>query len=288
MEKRKKNKMLSTIPKPFIFVLMPFDDNFNDIYKYGIKGAAEDAGAYAERVDEQIFIEGILERIFNQISKADVIVADMTDRNPNVFYEVGYAHALGKIVLLLTQKADDIPFDLKNRPHTVYAGKIEILRKDLTRRLIWAIDESKKQRRQISAERFLVSISGTEIPEARFSRDTPYLISEKDLSVSIRNDSLETTPLIEHIYLLTSDDSSIRVDGIHDDVYSRLPDSFDSSDDLVKQIPLNVVIPSLPPKAFAMIRIRFRNFIIDEDELVKLRIHSSSNLYDFPFYIKLQ
>ncbi len=102
----------STAPKPFIFVLMPFDEKFDNIY-YGIKEAAEDAGAYAERVDKQIFTEGILDRIFNQISKADVIVAEMTGRNANVFYEVGYAHALNKIVLLLTQKKDDIPFDLE-------------------------------------------------------------------------------------------------------------------------------------------------------------------------------
>lgn len=82
-----------TAPKPFVFVLMPFAQEFDDIYKFGIKGAAQEVGAYAERVDEQMFVEGILERIFNQISKADVIVADMTGRNPNVFYEVGYAHA---------------------------------------------------------------------------------------------------------------------------------------------------------------------------------------------------
>ena len=100
---------LRTLPKPFVFVLMPFADKFDDIYTFGIKGAADDVGAYAERLDEQIFTEGMLDRIFNQISKADVIVADMTDRNPNVFYEVGYAHALGKIVLLLTQNSDDIP-----------------------------------------------------------------------------------------------------------------------------------------------------------------------------------
>ncbi|MDQ3818776.1 MAG: nucleoside 2-deoxyribosyltransferase, partial [Acidobacteriota bacterium] len=93
---------VSTAPKPFIFVLMPFDEQFSDIYKFGIKGAADDVGAYAERVDEQIFTEGILDRIFNQISKADIVVADMTGRNPNVFYEVGYAHALGKKVILLT------------------------------------------------------------------------------------------------------------------------------------------------------------------------------------------
>src|SRR5437868_2856381 len=99
------NKLtMTTAPKPFVFVLMPFAEEFNDIYKFGIKGAAEDTGAYAERVDEQIFTEGFLPRIYNQISKADVIVADMTNRNPNVFYEVGYAHALGKIVFITNQE----------------------------------------------------------------------------------------------------------------------------------------------------------------------------------------
>src|SRR6266480_2682429 len=94
----------STLPKPFVFVLIPFAQEFTDIYKFGIKGAADDVGAYAERLDDQMFTEGMLERIFNQINKADVIVADMTGRNPNVFYEVGYAHALDKVVLLLTQR----------------------------------------------------------------------------------------------------------------------------------------------------------------------------------------
>ena len=111
---------ISTRPKAFIFVLMPFEHDFDDIYKFGIKGAADEVGAYAERLDEQIFTEGMLDRIFNQISKADVIVADMTGRNPNVFYEVGYAHSLGKIVLLVTQNSDDIPLShLYPFTHTV-------------------------------------------------------------------------------------------------------------------------------------------------------------------------
>ena len=68
----------STAPKPFIFVLMPFAEDFDDIYNIGIKEAAEASGAYAERLDEQIFTQNILERLYNQINKADVIVADMT------------------------------------------------------------------------------------------------------------------------------------------------------------------------------------------------------------------
>ncbi|MBB6095633.1 hypothetical protein HNQ60_004524 [Povalibacter uvarum] len=126
-------------PKPFVFVLMPFHEQFDDVYKVGIKEACESINAYCERVDEQIFEERILDRIYNQIVKADVIVADMTGRNPNVFYEVGFAHALGKRTILLTQSADDIPFDLKHFPHIVYEGKISQLREKLKKRVAWAV-----------------------------------------------------------------------------------------------------------------------------------------------------
>src|SRR6266705_2419167 len=153
--------MSSTQPKPFVFVLMPFDSSFDDIYKFGINAAADEVGAYAERVDEQMYSGGILDRIFNQISKADAIIADMTGRNPNVFYEVGYAHALGKVVLLLTQNTDDIPFDLKHRQHTVYGGKIETLRADLAQKLLWAIGESNRRKQGITPEAFSIRLVST-------------------------------------------------------------------------------------------------------------------------------
>jgi nucleoside 2-deoxyribosyltransferase len=102
-----------TRPKKFVFILMPFSDAFDDIYKVGIKPACENAGAYCERIDEQIFTESILIRIFNEINKADLIVSDMTGRNPNVFYETGYAHALNKKVILLTQTADSMAWPLQ-------------------------------------------------------------------------------------------------------------------------------------------------------------------------------
>lgn len=118
---------------------MPFSDEFADVYQIGIKEACESAGAYCERVDEQIFVETMLQRIYNQISKADFIVADMTGRNPNVFYEVGYAHALGKRTILLTKSAADIPFDLKHFPHIVYGEKLSVLREELSKRVAWHI-----------------------------------------------------------------------------------------------------------------------------------------------------
>lgn len=122
-------------PKPFVFVLMPFNAEFDDVYRCGIKPACERAGAYAERVDEQVFQGSILQRIYNQIAKADVVVADMTGRNPNVFYETGYAHALGRPVIHLAQSTDDIPFDLKHYPHLIYNRRIVDLLPELERRV---------------------------------------------------------------------------------------------------------------------------------------------------------
>lgn len=127
--------MDDTRPKPFAFVLMPFSPDFEDIYKLGIRRACENAGAYAERVDEQIFEGSIVQRIYNQIARADVIVADMTGRNPNVFYEVGYAHALGRPVILLAQSSEDIPFDLKHYTHIIYNRRIIELLPELERRV---------------------------------------------------------------------------------------------------------------------------------------------------------
>lgn len=297
-----KGKIISTAPKPFIFVLMPFIEEFEDIYKFGIKGAAEDAGTYAERVDEQLFTEGILERIFNQICKADVIVADMTGRNPNVFYEVGYAHALGKIVLLLTQNADDIPFDLKHKPHTIYSGKIDVLRKDLTKKLIWAITESKKQQRQNISERFLISLFGTEIPEAHFSCEIPVFnefsvknLEKKflDLPFFIRNDSPEITAPIKHIYLITSDNSDIYPLFTYLTGEEENPENyrikgaiFESQEGPIKQYPLNVTISPLPSGAIENFDL-YLNFTKEVEESLLIRLHTSYRSYDFPFKIKI-
>jgi len=110
----------SRSPKPFAFVVIPFDERFDNVYGLAIKATCEAAGAYCERVDEQSFQGAILDRICNQIAKADFIVADLSERNPNVFYETGYAHALGKPVVLLTRAIDDVPFDLRHQNILAY------------------------------------------------------------------------------------------------------------------------------------------------------------------------
>ena len=76
-----------------------------------------------------------MERIYRQIDLADIIIADMSGQNSNVFYEVGYAHAKGKLCIHLTSNADYIPFDLKHRRHIVYRGSINTLKDKLIEEL---------------------------------------------------------------------------------------------------------------------------------------------------------
>lgn len=125
----------------FVFVLMPFSEEFNNIYFSGIKPAIEDCGLICERVDEQHFTDTILNKIFENIKKARFIVAEMTGKNPNVYYEVGYAHGINKPVIFLTQDLKDIPFDLRDRPHINYEANITALRQRLTERLKSLIEQ---------------------------------------------------------------------------------------------------------------------------------------------------
>jgi hypothetical protein len=156
--------MPATRPQPFVFVLMPFSSDFDDTYRLAIKPACEHANAYAERVDEQIFEGSILQRIYNQISRADIIVADLTGRNPNVFYETGYAHALGKRTLLLTKTASDIPFDLKHFPHIIYEGKLTELLRELEKRIRWYL-ENPAQEEDLTGD-VLVRVQGVSLLNA--------------------------------------------------------------------------------------------------------------------------
>ena len=135
---------LGTEAGPYLFVLMPFSEEFCDIYKLGIKSVATKLGMRCEHVDEVEFNNAILAQIYDGIQRADLVIADMTGKNPNVFYEVGYAHALSKEVVLLTQKIEDIPFDLAGHNHIVYKGSITTLQDRLEKRLLAFIDRFRR------------------------------------------------------------------------------------------------------------------------------------------------
>jgi hypothetical protein len=285
---------------------MPFDKAFNDIYKFGIKDASDDAGAYAERVDEQMYDESILDRIFNQINKADLIVADMTGRNPNVFYEVGYAHALQKLVLLITQKEDDIPFDLKQRPHILYGGEIATLKEKLTAKIKWGIGEAERAVRPLRAL-LDATILGHPVPEVGSGAPLTVISGSVGarifaLPVLIRNASREMSPPISHIYL-----SSKRGAALYPIRYvvppsagvsvltwqpGKVPERLTRIDvpgsrGAEVQSRLEITIPALPTDALEeqTISLQMSGEVAKASETFRLRLHSSAGAFEYPFQL---
>ena len=114
-------------PFATVFCAMPFSGKFYDRYLFGIKAAAEVVGLECIRVDEMIFTSDVIEEIHDSIQKADIVVAELTEKNPNVYYEVGYARAKGKPVVFLAESAENQVFDLRNMRHIFYEGKIHVL-----------------------------------------------------------------------------------------------------------------------------------------------------------------
>lgn len=95
------------------FVMMPFADPLDSYYEKVYKPAIEKAGLTPIRADNEIFGTGkIIDQIWSGINSAKVLIAELTSRNANVFYELGLAHALQKPVVLISSNEEDVPFDL--------------------------------------------------------------------------------------------------------------------------------------------------------------------------------
>ena len=116
--------MTSTPPQQIepgsVFVLMPFGTKFDDIYVRLVKNVLEDIGFSVERADDVQSANNIVYTIVRKIDDAQLIVADLTDSNPNVYWELGIAHRGFKPVILLAQDLDALPFDLRNDRVIVY------------------------------------------------------------------------------------------------------------------------------------------------------------------------
>jgi hypothetical protein len=122
--------------KRSVFVLFPIekDEYHEDVYYLGIRSAVLKTGYECVRVDEVEHESEILDEILRRIDEAAVIIADTTDGNPNVCYEVGRAHAMGKQVILIAERGSVIPFDLRGKKHIFYSS-IRDLEDKLARRL---------------------------------------------------------------------------------------------------------------------------------------------------------
>jgi hypothetical protein len=123
-----------------VFVLMPFTADWSArIWEHYILPVCHSEGFSARRAND-LFGRDIMEDIWNGICAAGVVIADITGRNPNVFYELGIAHTLGKNVVLMAQDVNDIPFDLNRYRHIIYADNYDGYEM-LTQKLILTLRE---------------------------------------------------------------------------------------------------------------------------------------------------
>jgi hypothetical protein len=102
------------------FILMPFSEPYNSYYAHIFKPALEAAGFRVSRDDDIFSPTPIITDIQQSIVHSDIILCEVSERNPNVFYELGMAHAIGKPALLVSRNKHDIPFDLQHIRHILY------------------------------------------------------------------------------------------------------------------------------------------------------------------------
>ncbi|MFM5544981.1 hypothetical protein [Aeromonas sp. 30P] len=127
-----KNLGLSHIPsvnEEKVFVLTPFNEEYLSQYE-AIKDVVIDFGFSCTRGDDEKLSSNILSHIVEQIASSRIVIANISGRNPNVFYELGIAHALGKPVVIVSESLVNIPFDISNSRILAFEN-IENLKKEL-------------------------------------------------------------------------------------------------------------------------------------------------------------
>lgn len=105
------------------FLIMPFQEEWSDDVSTIVREVLASLDIRVIRADE-MHGENVMEDVWTAILSSQFVIADVTGRNPNVYYELGIAHTLGKKVILLTQSASDIPFDTRHLRHIVYANSL--------------------------------------------------------------------------------------------------------------------------------------------------------------------
>ena len=112
------------IEPTLVSAMMPFHPGFDRVYE-ALQGLAVAVGFRCRRADDIWENPAVMQDVVSLIDRSRVVIADCTGRNPNVFYEIGIAHTLGREVILITQNETDIPFDLRHLRYLQYLNNGE-------------------------------------------------------------------------------------------------------------------------------------------------------------------
>jgi hypothetical protein len=114
-----------------IFVLTPFHSDFDKFFQ-AVRAVGQETDYKVSRGDERVEKSDIFTQVLNGIATTRLVVANITGRNPNVFYELGIAHALDKEVILVAESDVEVPFDLQSKRIIFYDNVVELQQKLVT------------------------------------------------------------------------------------------------------------------------------------------------------------
>lgn len=165
------------------FAIMPFKEGMDRIYEEVISKTLIEHGLTPIRADRIFDTKPIMISIMEKINEAELIIADVTGRNPNVFYELGMTHVLKDKVILITQQTEDVPFDLRHLRFILYEQSPEgeqTLRNRLTETLM-AIRIIGKIPEAVSPVEQPISEAGTESPLPEpLSTEISFIVESSD------------------------------------------------------------------------------------------------------------
>ena len=127
----------NAVQSNLVSVMMPFNGAFTPVYE-AIRTACANLHLECRRADNIWEHSTVIQDIYSLIYRSKIVVCDFSDKNPNVFYEAGIAHSLGREVIPIVQHPDDIPFDLRHHRYIHYLNNAEGLQQlitDITPRL---------------------------------------------------------------------------------------------------------------------------------------------------------
>jgi hypothetical protein len=133
------------VQRGYAFIAMPMDKDDHQLVDVleAIQESASSCEIKAERVDEVETNDRITDRILESIAKAEFVIVDLTKERPNVFFEAGYAHGLGKIPIYLARRETTIHFDLKDYPIIEFRNMREL--KDKLKKRFVALSKRPKE-----------------------------------------------------------------------------------------------------------------------------------------------
>ncbi|HYP53765.1 MAG TPA: hypothetical protein VEQ42_09515, partial [Pyrinomonadaceae bacterium] len=197
------------------FVVMPYGEPFDGYYAEVYAPAVRGVGLEPVRADSLFRSSSILEDIWRLTRDAKVLLADMSTRNPNVFYELGLAHAIARPVVLVASSIEDVPFDLRGLRVLIYNKDDAFWGKKLSDAIQKALLETLKDLRSAVPPTFMESAPPTHVPredaitlELRKLQDTvramqaslPQATKESPVQAVLSRPALQRVKALDHLY----------------------------------------------------------------------------------------